>query len=117
MAASAACVPAWQNTLQGNCNKILSQLQTNVAYFERAERVAAGTDNNGADNWVPWSTGRGDNTWTTMGITFNHNAIPPQRLTEYPTTQPHAGVPDTVSQILFLLFIDANEHRIGLECK
>lgn len=52
------CVPAWQNTLQGNCNSkfgywtpkawhhwlihicsgMLSQLQTNVAYFERQTR-------------------------------------------------------------------------------
>jgi hypothetical protein len=94
MAASVTCVPAWQNTLQGNCNKILSQLQTNVAYFERAARIAA---NNGddSDNWVTWSLGPTDTTWTTLGTPGSR--FPYQRYVNYPNTQPLAAVDNTVS--------------------
>lgn len=77
-------------------SEILSQLQTNVNYFELDARVAAGTDK-GADNWVVWSSGRADNTWVTIGNPFNGQTIPPQRLSKYPTAQPHAAVPDAVS--------------------
>ncbi|KAL4756603.1 uncharacterized protein BDW70DRAFT_164336 [Aspergillus foveolatus] len=31
---TANCVPQWQQTIQGNCNGILSTLYTNVAYFD-----------------------------------------------------------------------------------
>ncbi|OQD79993.1 hypothetical protein PENANT_c040G10948 [Penicillium antarcticum] len=32
---TANCVPVWQQSLQGNCNGLLSTLYTNVAYFDR----------------------------------------------------------------------------------
>ena len=110
--AQKTCVPAWQNTLQGNCNsesqllsvnpsicradrsitEILSNLQTNVAYFERQIRGDT------AENWVTWSTSNSDNTWVTSGNVFNGQALTPQRLAQYPSHVPQSyGIRDTVS--------------------
>ncbi|KAK4982524.1 hypothetical protein LTR50_007699 [Elasticomyces elasticus] len=84
------CVPAWQNTLQGNCNKSLSNLQTNVVYFERQVRSDT------AENWATWSTGSADGTWLTPGNVFNGHALTPQRLAEYPNFVPQSyGVSNT----------------------
>ncbi|KAK5011701.1 hypothetical protein LTR28_007843 [Elasticomyces elasticus] len=84
------CVPAWQNTLQGNCNKSLSNLQTNVVYFERQVRSDT------AENWATWSTGSADGTWLTPGNVFHGHALTPQRLAEYPNFVPQSyGVSNT----------------------
>lgn len=101
------CVPAWQQNLQGNCNSelsgrcqlnryrganntisgMLSQVETNVAYFERKARG----DN--VENFVDWRA----NFWTKVGGIFNGQPIPPQRLARYPNEIPQAaGVSDNV---------------------
>ncbi|THC95349.1 hypothetical protein EYZ11_005163 [Aspergillus tanneri] len=45
---SANCVPQWQQTLQGNCNGILSTLYTNVPYFDRDSGSTT-------EDWKLWS--------------------------------------------------------------
>ena len=77
------CVPEWQNTLQGNCNRILSELSTNVAYFERQQRG----DN--AANFAKWN----NEAWYDAASSFNGKT--PQRLALYPNQIPQAyGIND-----------------------
>ncbi|OAA41490.1 Chitinase II [Beauveria brongniartii RCEF 3172] len=45
------CVPIWQQTLQGNCNGLLSTLKTNVAHFD---------DPTAAADWQSWDGGNAD---------------------------------------------------------
>ena len=98
------CVPAWQNTLQGNCNsksgsstrgyrasliqdilEILSNLYTNIAHYKPG----------GGDNFVQWNS----DGWTSLGNVFN-DAATPQRLAAYPNQVPQTvGVPDNVSAL------------------
>ncbi|KAL8746235.1 MAG: hypothetical protein Q9190_001722 [Brigantiaea leucoxantha] len=74
---SLTCVPAWQNTLQGNCNKLLNAVSTNVGYFERQQRG----DNN--DAWANWD-GAG---WLSGGGLGTGIAQVTQRAVEYPDQQ------------------------------
>ena len=61
--------------------ELLSQLETNVAYFERQVRG----DN--LVNFVDWKAA----SWTTDGGTFNGQQIPSQRVANYPNQIPQAG--------------------------
>ncbi|KAL8729755.1 MAG: hypothetical protein Q9181_004891 [Wetmoreana brouardii] len=81
-AAERTCVPAWQNTLQGNCNKLLNVVQTNVAYFERSTR------GDSAENFIRWDTPG----WLSAGS--NLGGPPgqtPQRTAAYPNQIPRAA--------------------------
>ncbi|KAL8706621.1 MAG: hypothetical protein Q9201_000368 [Fulgogasparrea decipioides] len=64
------CVPAWQNTLQGNCNKLLNRVQTNVAYGQPG----------GTTSFVQWDEGG----WLSAGTLGNQQ----QRLAAYPNQIP-----------------------------
>jgi hypothetical protein len=56
------CVPEWQQTLQGNCNKLLSSIVTNVEYFNNAQQPNDGSAD-GIDAWSSWS----EKGWNTAG--------------------------------------------------
>lgn len=87
------CVPAYQNTRQGNCNKILGQIQTNVAYFEREQR---GDPN--AENWVQWGGGgTAESPWVIAGNLGTGGTL--QRTAMYPNQIPQAfGISNAVGQ-------------------
>jgi hypothetical protein len=69
------CVAAYQNDLQGQCNSVLSTIQTNVNYFNDP-------DNPTEDNPLPklWN----DNGWTRKGAWGDDR----QRLASYPAAEP-----------------------------
>ena len=79
--AQVACVPVWQQNLQGACNSMISTLATNVAYAD---------DPNSAANWQFWGS---DNTdWTTKATSgFGRTALYPNRIPQA------AGISDSVS--------------------
>ncbi|KAI7241261.1 glycoside hydrolase family 18 protein [Hortaea werneckii] len=88
--AESTCVPAWQNTLQGNCNKILSQIEMNVAYFERGNRDLPDQ----ASIWARWTPDQRDDESEYMeaGHVWNENGVSvPQRIVSYPDQIPRAG--------------------------
>ncbi|KAJ5686604.1 hypothetical protein N7536_009223 [Penicillium majusculum] len=91
---TANCVPVWQQSLQGNCNGLLSTLYTNVAYFDRD------TDSD-KDDWKLWSAGKDDNEddderWTPGGSESDTNQPVFGRLTRYPEPIPLAhGIDET----------------------
>ncbi|KAI7407956.1 hypothetical protein KC336_g13253 [Hortaea werneckii] len=94
----ATCVPHWQQSLQGNCHRMLGQVETNVAYFERNQRDPP----DDATIWARWSPPRKsmESSYMDTGTQWRHNGISvPQRIVEYPDQIPRA---DT---------IDANEYR------
>ncbi|CAL8580054.1 hypothetical protein XPA_005788 [Xanthoria parietina] len=72
---SLTCVPAWQNTLQGNCNKLLlNGIATNVGYFERQQRGDT------ADSWADWD----GSAWLSAGNLGSGPAQVTQRVARYP---------------------------------
>ncbi|KAL8697313.1 MAG: hypothetical protein Q9224_002379, partial [Gallowayella concinna] len=72
---SLTCVPAWQNTLQGNCNKLLlNGIATNVGYFERQQRGDT------ADSWANWDSSG----WLAAGNLGSGPAQVSQRGARYP---------------------------------
>ena len=90
---SRVCVPAWQQTLQGNCNsefgsslgqyrwtradlqlkEILSQMETNIGYLDRRAGNAQATD-----AWLKWD----EESWVTNGASLS--GAGPQRTAVYP---------------------------------
>ncbi|KAL8782914.1 MAG: hypothetical protein Q9213_005026, partial [Squamulea squamosa] len=68
--AETTCVPAWQNTLQGNCNKLLNKVQTNVAHGQPG----------GGTSFVQWDASAWLSTGALGGAT--------QRLVVYPDQIP-----------------------------
>ncbi|KAI0197886.1 hypothetical protein F4808DRAFT_473454 [Astrocystis sublimbata] len=76
------CVPEWQNTLQGNCNSLLNNIETNVEYFNDA------ADPTGSDpereSFQSWNS----NAWNTKGSWTAHGDSGRQRLTRYDSDQP-----------------------------
>ncbi|KAL5040855.1 hypothetical protein BDW71DRAFT_212703 [Aspergillus fruticulosus] len=91
---TANCVPQWQQTLQGNCNGILSTLYTNVAYFDRDSGSTT-------EDWKLWSkrTLKGqpsDERWTPGGREGDPNAPVFGRLARYPQAVPRSeGIDET----------------------
>ncbi|KAL2060601.1 hypothetical protein VTL71DRAFT_9242 [Oculimacula yallundae] len=103
------CVPRYQQSLQGNCNKILNALQMNVDYYDKLIRSQSTTDPNAAsgacpgtpdygddvpDNWYSWG-GPNQGIWTPgrpglFSTDTGKRAC--QRYAEYPTRQPPSGV-------------------------
>ncbi|KAL8852652.1 MAG: hypothetical protein Q9221_002412 [Calogaya cf. arnoldii] len=79
--AQKTCVPAWQNSLQGNCNQLLNQIYTNVGYFERSIR------GDQAENWAKWGSPNGATNWLTAG-SLGDGGGQPQRKARYPDQQP-----------------------------
>ncbi|KAJ3495219.1 hypothetical protein NLG97_g3552 [Lecanicillium saksenae] len=77
--ASTTCVPEWQNQLQGNCNKLLNNLKTNIDYFNDAEHPSDALPDSGWKQWTnsDWLRKKGFG-----GM---------QRLARYPDRQPPAG--------------------------
>lgn len=64
-AVNALCVPAWQQTLQGNCNKMLSGLETNVGSTQTPQ-------------WKQWSLSAWLNPNTAWQSTTTYNSETPQ---------------------------------------
>ncbi|KAJ9481815.1 hypothetical protein VN97_g11646 [Penicillium thymicola] len=92
---TANCVPVWQQTLQGNCNGLLSTLYTNVAYFDRDK-------DSDDEDWKLWSKKSvpkqktKDERWTPGGKENDLNAPVFGRLTRYPEPVPLAhGIDET----------------------
>ncbi|KAJ6060310.1 hypothetical protein N7444_002164, partial [Penicillium canescens] len=80
---TANCVPQWQQSLQGNCNKLLSSLYTNVAYFDRDV-------DSDKEDWKWWSKTKDDERWTPGGSESDTNPPVFGRLTRYPEPVPLA---------------------------
>ena len=112
-------VPAWRNSLQGNCNsktvpsqftmdeihspneipEFLGGLQTNVAYYEGSAR-----DDN-VNNFVSGTPPAGNvNPWVTTGRTFN--GVPPQKNALDPNQMLQAaGISNTVNHQFLMMVV------------
>ncbi|KAI4193916.1 MAG: hypothetical protein LQ350_008076 [Teloschistes chrysophthalmus] len=71
--ASKVCVPRWQQQHQSNCNRMLSNIETNIGYLDRK----AGTPN-APDAWLAWNS----ENWVTDGASLA--GAGPQRQITYP---------------------------------
>ncbi|KAM3447483.1 hypothetical protein MY3296_008663 [Beauveria thailandica] len=56
------CVPSWQNDQQGLCNKLLSNLDTNIAYYNDRKKPESDATKAEWKNWGPQEDG-----WVTAG--------------------------------------------------
>ncbi|KAI0439807.1 hypothetical protein F4803DRAFT_568057 [Xylaria telfairii] len=76
------CVPEWQNTLQGNCNSLLNNIETNVEYFNNADKPTGGDKEK--ESFQSWNSNSWNvkKSWTKGGDTGR------QRLTRYENDQP-----------------------------
>ncbi|ETS82826.1 hypothetical protein PFICI_04702 [Pestalotiopsis fici W106-1] len=92
------CVPVWQQTLQGNCNSLLGNLQTNVAYAD---------DPSAAPNWQQW----GSETSAPPGWLTNSGW---QRLAKYPDTIPQSAGISTADHAASLGYYLRRNFTMGL---